>query len=279
MTRLVSLFLPLCFLTSCDREASSPERVPVGLRLDHFKLPVTAYSKDQISSSDSGYLEAVVDGRSLEIHHPNGVASTTATGQTFDAVLESISRGVPDQGEKPPLLISATASTNFNPIRSVIRSAAMAGIYRILFLVKSDTSGTAIIRFELPTMGESIPKIEPFFIQIDDKGNVFTGSGPSRTRMDEGSEDRILGKLNSQLELYSAAAKACGSDVVPCQIYVSHEASYQRMIDLLSLVNKWGLKPYFIDMEPEPRPKPILPAPRKPTAPYRTQPLPLAPPQ
>ena len=137
----------------------------------------------------------------------------------------------------------------------MIRSATAAGIHRILFLVKFDSKGTGIIRFEVPTMDESIPKIEPYFIQIDETGKVFTGSGASRSRMDEDPEDRDLEKLISQLDLYSAAAKAIGSEVATCQIYVHPEASYQRMIDLLSLVSKWGLKPNFTDMGPEPNPR------------------------
>lgn len=277
--RLLSVLLSLCFLTSCDRETSSSLEVPVGPQIVNFQLPVTAYPKDQLSAADAGYIEAVVDGEATEIHHPNGHLSSTAAGQSFNQVLASISLSVPDRGELPPLLISATPSTEFSVIRSVIRAAATEGIYRVLFLVKSDTEETGIIRLELPTMGESIPEIEPFFIQIDDTGKVFTGSGANRSRMDEGSEDRDLKKLNGQLELFSAAAKSAGFKNAPCQIYVNTECSYQRIIDLLSLVSKWGLKPYFTDMEPEPRPKPILPAPRKPTAPHRTQPLPLAPPK
>jgi biopolymer transport protein ExbD len=277
--RLVSLILPLCLLASCEKEEPSTVRVPSSLRLDHFELPVAFFSKDQLSSADSGYIEALVDGDLTEIHHPNGFSASTAGGQSFDEVLEGISRSVPHQGTIPPLLISATASTKFGTIRSVIRTAATAGIYRILFLVKSDSRGTGIIRFEVPTMGDELPDIEPFFIQIDDKGEIFTGTGPGRTRIDGGADDRDLEKLNDVLKLFAAAAKSAGSENAPCQIYVNPEASYQRMIDLLSMMKKWGLKPYFTDMEHEPRPKPILQAPRKPSAPYRMQPLPLAPPK
>jgi biopolymer transport protein ExbD len=277
--RFLFLLPPLFVFLSCKGEAPSSVRIPTSLRYERFDLPISSFLKDQLSAPDEGYIEALVDGETTEIHHPNGHLSSTAAGQSFDQVLASISISIPDRGELPPLLISATAPTKFATIRSVIRSAVEKGIYRILFLVKSDAKGTGIIPFEVPTTSEAMPKIEPYFIQIDETGKVFTGSGPSRSRMDDGPEDRDLEKLNSQLELYSAAAKACGCEVAPCQIYVHPEASYQGMIDLLSLVSKWGLKPNFTDMEPEPRPKPILPTPRKPTAPFRTQPLPLATPR
>ena len=273
--RFIFLLLPLCIFVSCKSETPTP----ISLRDEHFDLPISSALKDQLSAADAGNIEAVIDGETTEIHHPNGHLSSTAGGLTFDQVLASFPLSIPERGELPPLLISATASTKFATIRSVIRSAAERDIYRILFLVKSDTKGTGVIRFEVPTMDESMPKIEPYFIQIDETGKVFTGSGSSRSRMDDGTEDRELEKLNEQLELFSAAAKSAGFENSPCQIYVNPEASYQRMIDLLSLVSKWGLNPNFTDMEPEPRPKPILPAPRKPTAPFRTQPLPLAPPR
>ena len=273
--RLVSLILPLCLIASCEKHSPVTARVPIGAR--SVDLPVASYS-EKLSAHDSGYIEAVINGDLTEIHHPNGFLDSTAAGQSFEEVLGSISRSVPYQGSIPPLLISATAPTKFDEIRLVIRSAAKNGISRILFLVRSETQATGVIRIGLPTMGESPPKIEPFFIQIDDKGQIFTGSGPSRIRMDDGSDDRDLEKLNNQLGLYAAAAKACGCEVAQCQIHVDPDASYQRMIDILSTIKKWGLRPYFTDMESESRPKQILSAPRKPTAPFHTKPLPLAPP-
>lgn len=276
--RFLFLLLPLSIFVSCKSEAPTSVRVPTSLRYERFDLPISSFLKDQLSAPDEGYIEALVDGETTEIHHPNGHLSSTAGGLSFDQVLASISISIPDRGELPPLLISAAATTKFATIRSVIRSAAAAGIHRILFLVKSDAKETGIIRFEVPTTSEAMPKIEPYFLQIDETGKVFTGSGSSRSRMDEGPEDRDLEKLNSQLELYSAAAKACGCEVAPCQIYVHPEASYQRMIDLLSLVSKWGLKPNFTDMEPEPNPKPRVIPIRKPTAPdLKPKPLGLAP--
>ena len=264
--RLLPLLLTIGLFTSCEKHSPATSRIPFGLQLD---LPVISFSKDQLATAGTGYIEAVIEGKITEIHLPNGARTSTTSGQSFEEVLETISKGVVKQTETPPLLISATASTKFGVIRSVIRSAAMQGIYRIIFLVKSDTRGSGVIRFDLPTVEETtpMPKIDPFFLQIDDKDQIFSGSGASRERMDGGSEDRTLKKLEDQLELFSAAAKAAGCEIIPCLIYVHQEASYQRMITLLSMIQKYGLKPDFTDMEPEPRPKPIMPAPRKPTPP------------
>lgn len=255
-------------------------RVPIGLLVAHFDLPLTSFPVDQLASDDSGYIEAVIHGDLTEIHHPNGVLDSTAAGQSFDQVIGKISRSVPYQGRNPPFLISATASTKFNTIRSVVRSAAATGIYRILFLVKSDTEGSGVIRMDLPTAGEPIPEIDPFFIQIDATDRIYTGTGPNRTRMDNDPDDSNLEKLNSQLELFSAAAKSWGCEAAPCQIYVSPEASYQRMIEVIAAIRKWDLSPYFTDLEPEPRPL-LERIQRKPTPPgssrEKIRPLGLAP--
>jgi biopolymer transport protein ExbD len=276
MMRLISLILPLCLLASCKQEAPATVRVPSGPRSGD--LPVSSFS-EKLSTTGNAYIEAVIDNENAEIHHPNGSLNSTDGGESYDQVIKSLSKIDPAQAGESPLLISASASTQFTAIRSVIRSAASSGIHEVLFLVRSETHQIGILRIELPTMGDPLPKFDPFFIQIDDKGQIFTGAGASRTRMDDGPNDRDLEKLNSQLELFSAAAKAANSGNAPCQIYVNPEASYQRMIDLMSTIKKWGLRPYLIDMEPEPRPKPILRKPRKPTAPYRSIPLPLAPPK
>jgi biopolymer transport protein ExbD len=250
--RFLPLILPLCLIASCEKHTPVSSRVPIGIRFGD--LPVSSYF-EKLTATDSGYIEAIIDGDLAEIHHPNGHLDSTAAGQSFEKVVEGISRSVSNQQPVPPLLISATASTKFNRIRPLIRSAAAAGIYRVLLLVNSDTEGTGIIRIELPNTGEATPKFEPFFVQIDDEGKIFTGTGASRTRMDNGADDRNLEILNSQLELFSAAAKSAGYRIVPCQIYVNPEASYQRMIDLLAAVTKRGLRPYLTDMEPEPLPK------------------------
>jgi len=250
--RFLPLILSLCLIASCEKHSPVTARVPIGNRFGD--LPVSSYS-DKLTATDSGYIEAVIDGELAEIHHPNGYLDSTVAGQSFEKVVEGISRSVSNQQPAPPLLISATASTKFLTLRPLIHSAAAAGIYRVLFLVNSDTEGTGIIRIELPNTGKATPKIEPFFIRIDEKGKIFTGTGASRTRLDNAADDRNLEILNSQLELFSAAAKSTGYEIVPCQIYVNPEASYQRMIDLLAAVTKWGLKPYLTDMEPEPLPK------------------------
>jgi len=170
-------------------------------------------------------------------------------------------------GYASSILISAPASTPFHVILDRIRTAAETGIHQILFLVRSnETSEPRVVSMDTLMGGARLPKIMPFFLQITSDGHIYSGTGPSRTQMDSNTQDKQLDKLSEQLEQFSSAAKAA-DELAPCQIYVHPQTPYQRFIDLISLINKYQLKPYFTNPWEEPKTDPLTEPKKKPSPP------------
>lgn len=77
------------------------------------------------------------------------------------------------------------------------------------------------------------PKIEPMFIRVDAAGAIYVGTGASQQALDTDSSAREVPLLDSQLELYSQAARSAGNNPL-VQIYVDPGATQQRVIDVLN---------------------------------------------
>lgn len=84
------------------------------------------------------------------------------------------------------------------------------------------------------------PKIEPMFIRVDSSGAIFSGVGNGQQPLDTDAGERDLPLLNSQLELYAAAALSAGSKPL-VQVYVDPGASQQRVIDVLNSLSGAGI--------------------------------------
>ncbi len=77
------------------------------------------------------------------------------------------------------------------------------------------------------------PKIEPMFIRVDASGAIYSGTGASQQPLDSDSSVREVPLLDSQLDLYSEAARSAGSNPL-VQVYVDPGATQQRVIDVLN---------------------------------------------
>lgn len=77
------------------------------------------------------------------------------------------------------------------------------------------------------------PKIEPMFIRVDAAGVIYTGVGAGQQQLDQDASVREVPLLDSQLDLYSAAARSAGSNPL-VQVFVDPGATQQRVIDVLN---------------------------------------------
>jgi biopolymer transport protein ExbD len=272
--KFFTIFITICLLVSCDRTQKIPQ--PAGLKSSD--LPTANHSR-QIEEKESQYIEIVVSEYKSELFHHGKWVTTTTNTEDLLSVFKKIRDENNMLGYSTPLLISAPASTPFTTIVERIRTAAEIGIYQILFLVRSDQhSESRVVHIELPSIAPQSPKIEPFFLHITSEGRIYNGTGSSRILMDRIKHEPKLERLSSQLKLYSSAAEASGTPYAPCQIYIEPKATYQRVIDVISLTNKYHLKPFITDMLPEPEPE-YIPKPRKKPSPPSSgiRPLGLAP--
>lgn len=245
--RFVSLLLTLGFLVSCDRtEKAAP---PAGLK--STDLPTALHSRG-IEADKSHYIEIVITTGNTEIFHLGKPVTTATTPDELFTALKKLREENEMLGYSTPLLISAPGSMQFGFILGNIQTAMNSGIYQILFLVSSESSNEPrVVSRKLPSLpGPSV--IDPYFLHITPEGEIYSGIGDTRTRIDEGIQDQNLYELSDHLQLYRSAASAAGISDAPCQILVDPKASYQRVIDLLSLTNKHDIKALFTDSMPEP---------------------------
>ncbi|MES2981713.1 MAG: hypothetical protein V4727_05305 [Verrucomicrobiota bacterium] len=258
-----ALFISLCLLASCGKkEQITP---PVGLKSTN--LP-TALSSRKIEDKESRYIEIVISDDRTEFFHQGKWVTTTTTSEELCSVIKKFREENETLGYATPLLISAPSSTHFSAIVERIRTAAESGITKILFLVRSEqTSEPRIVFTELPSIAPGLPKIEPYFLQITSEGHIYSGTGESRTQIDSRTQGQQLNELSDLLKLFSSASKSAGIQNPPCQIYVEPKATYQRVIDVISLTNKFQLQLIFTDMILEPEPEPIPGSSIKPTPP------------
>jgi biopolymer transport protein ExbD len=84
------------------------------------------------------------------------------------------------------------------------------------------------------------PKIEPMFIRVDAAGVIYTGVGAGQQQLDQDASSRDVPLLDSQLDLYSAAARSAGSTPL-VQVFVDPGTTQQRVIDVLNSLAGAGI--------------------------------------
>lgn len=84
------------------------------------------------------------------------------------------------------------------------------------------------------------PKIEPMFIRVDAPGVIYTGVGAGQQQLDQDAGSREVPLLDSQLDLYAAAARSAGSTPL-VQVFVDPGATQQRVIDVLNSLAGAGI--------------------------------------
>lgn len=77
------------------------------------------------------------------------------------------------------------------------------------------------------------PKIEPMFIRVDAGGVIYTGVDAGQQQLDQDANSRDVPLLDSQLDLYAAAARSAGSTPL-VQVLVDPGTTQQRVIDVLN---------------------------------------------
>lgn len=113
----------------------------------------------------------------------------------------------------------------------------------IYFIVTSTiTPRETDLGMALPAAAPSTeqPKIEPMFIRVDATGIIYTGVGAGQQQLDSDSSVRDVPLLDSQLDLYSAAARSAGSNPL-VQVYVDPGTTQQRVIDVLNSLAGAGI--------------------------------------
>lgn len=84
------------------------------------------------------------------------------------------------------------------------------------------------------------PKIEPMFIRVDAGGVIYTGVGAGQQQLDQDASVREVPLLDSQLDLYAAAARSAGSNPL-VQVFVDPGTTQQRVIDVLNSLAGAGI--------------------------------------
>ena len=113
----------------------------------------------------------------------------------------------------------------------------------IYFLVTSTISPRETdLGMSLPAANPSNeqPKIEPMFIRVDAAGVIYTGVGAGQQQLDQDASVRDVPLLDSQLDLYSAAARSAGSTPL-VQVFVDPGTTQQRVIDVLNSLAGAGI--------------------------------------
>ena len=113
----------------------------------------------------------------------------------------------------------------------------------IYFLVTSTiTPRETDLGMSLPAANPSNeqPKIEPMFIRVDAAGVIYTGVGAGQQQLDQDASSRDVPLLDSQLYLYSAAARSAGSNPL-VQVLVDPGTTQQRVIDVLNSLAGAGI--------------------------------------
>lgn len=169
------------------------------------------------------------------------------------------------------LVISAPGDAKAAEVADMVRRARMAGVSRIELLVRRASSASEPRALVL--VARSSGAIEPMLIGVAADGGVSTGTGASQ------SAHPSLARLVPTLELFEAAARAAGSE--PSALVVHRpEADYQRVVDAIGALAKFGIQADWLNAEPAdplaPRPGTLRPAPS--SVPRGVAPLGLAPP-
>jgi len=113
----------------------------------------------------------------------------------------------------------------------------------IYFLVTSTISPRETdLGMSLPAANPSNeqPKIEPMFIRVDAGGVIYTGVGAGQQQLDQDANSRDVPLLDSQLDLYAAAARSAGSNPL-VQVFVDPGTTQQRVIDVLNSLAGAGI--------------------------------------
>jgi biopolymer transport protein ExbD len=113
----------------------------------------------------------------------------------------------------------------------------------IYFLVTSTISPRETdLGMSLPAANPSNeqPKIEPMFIRVDAGGVIYTGVGAGQQQLDSDPSVRDVPLLDSQLDLYAAAARSAGSNPL-VQVFVDPGTTQQRVIDVLNSLAGAGI--------------------------------------
>jgi len=229
----VSILLVLFVLAGCGKNEPSTA------------LAQGAHLPGLVHAANAPIFEA--DGKSYtETVHSNGTwkiydgGNWRADGRTEDEIHTALK----DTDHERQILISAWGDTAFDDIRKAVRGAARAGFPRVDFLVSTGSGDgknhAFFLDFPLAGGADIQPNIMPFQIFLDAKGAVFTGSGAAQELMDSDPTNHALPKLNSQLEMYSNAARAAQCQPL-CQVYADPAVNYQRVIDLFSRFHAHGL--------------------------------------
>ena len=231
MPSLKVLCVTLLCLGSCRKAPTIPVH---GLLMEN--LP-TATNAPLFSPAKQSFTEALFENGHWKIFHNGQLLQPDLLNDEEYGRFKAAREQSITQGNTPALLISAPGETRFREIRNIVREAARAGFSDIWFLASNFTSkpetGAFHLALPLADGGKERPQIEPFFIQITSENIIYTGTGSSRALLDRDAADHSLPKLNQQLELYAAAARAANCSVV-LQVHVDPESTYQRLIDLMS---------------------------------------------
>jgi biopolymer transport protein ExbD len=113
----------------------------------------------------------------------------------------------------------------------------------IYFIVTSSvTIRESDLGMSLPAANPSNeqPKIEPMFIRVDAAGVIYTGVGAGQQQLDQDASVREVPLLDSQLDLYAAAARSAGSNPL-VQVFVDPGTTQQRVIDVLNSLAGAGI--------------------------------------
>jgi biopolymer transport protein ExbD len=127
-------------------------------------------------------------------------------------------------------------STDAEPELDISSLIDVCFLLLIYFIVTSTISPRETdLGMSLPAANPSNeqPKIEPMFIRVDAAGVIYTGVGAGQQQLDSDAGVRDVPLLDSQLDLYSAAARSAGSTPL-VQVYVDPGATQQRVIDVLN---------------------------------------------
>jgi len=223
-------------MLSCEDSKPAPVAVrPAGMDLPEL---VFASNAPPFQPLDQRFIEVLVTADEWDIQHMGKHVGFATEENGLFGLLKKLRELDAVEGFQSRVLISAAGNTKMLEINKLVRTTATSDIGEIYFLTKSSKHQLEASAFSLqmPIHGcGQRPDIEPLFIQIQNDGRVYVGSGASRQLLDQDLHDNALPGLNGVLDIYAAAGRA--ANAIPlCQFYYSEEATYQRFIPKTEVV-------------------------------------------
>ena len=247
--RLLTLLSCALFSLSCDRPvapaSSAPSSAPVAAGWWLDDLP-SATGTEVYQPEEGEFVELVRKEDGWHVYLNGEEQTTGPNSHEAYQKLEEVYKKSGMTNQPVSILISANADTPWGVITSGIQGAAKSGTPFIHFLTSEDTGGSIrTLSVALPTASPTMREYEPKLIVISADGSLGIGSTNPPLAM------ASLAELGADLSMYHQAASTIALEP-EAQIAADAATPYQRVMEVLSVCQRQGMKDISFTKPPKP---------------------------